>query len=168
MKVKDVMTETPYYCQPETNLGSATELMWNADCGFLPVRSVDGKVVGVVTDRDICMALGTRNRLPGDVKVGEVMSGKVYSCAPDDDIHIALQTMKEGKVRRLPVITKNGSLVGVVSTDDVLLRAESTSLGPQPELSSDEVVRAFRRITQRQIPPFAFKLPALRTGSDFC
>ena len=46
MKVKDVMTETPHYCQPETNLGSATELMWNADCGFLPVRSADGKVVG--------------------------------------------------------------------------------------------------------------------------
>jgi len=168
MKVKDVMTEAPYYCQPETNLGSATELMWNADCGFLPVRSVDGKVVGVVTDRDICVALGTRNRLPGDVTAGEVMSGRVYSCAPDDDIHTALQTMKEGKVRRLPVITKNGTLVGVVSTDDVLLRAESTGLGPQPELSSDEVVRALRRITQRQIPPFAFKLPALRTGSDFC
>jgi len=166
MKVKDVMTEAPYYCQPETNLGSATELMWNADCGFLPVRSVDGKVVGVVTDRDICVALGTRNRLPGDVTAGEVMSGRVYSCAPDDDIHTALQTMKEGKVRRLPVITKNGTLVGVVSTDDVLLRAESTSLGPQPELSSDEVVRAFRRITQRQIPPFAFE--PLRTGSDVC
>ena len=166
MKVKDVMTEAPYYCQPETNLGSATELMWNADCGFLPVRSVDGKVVGVVTDRDICVALGTRNRLPGDVTAGEVMSGRVYSCAPDDDIHTALQTMKEGKVRRLPVITKNGTLVGVVSTDDVLLRAESTGLGPQPELSSDEVVRAFRRITQRQIPPFAFE--PLRTGSDVC
>ena len=148
MRVKDVMTETPYYCQPETNLGSATELMWNADCGFLPVRSADGKVVGVVTDRDICIALGTRNRLPGDVTVGEVMSGKVYSCAPDDDI------------------TKNGTLVGIVSTDDVLLRAESSSLGPQPELSSDEVVRAFRRITQRQIPPFAFQ--PLRTGSDSC
>lgn len=151
MKVKEVMTATPYYCQPETNLGSATELMWNANCGFLPVEGTDGKIVGVVTDRDICVALGTRNLLPGDVTVGEVMSGKLYSCDPDDDIHIALQTMKEGKVRRLPVIAKNGTLVGVVSTDDILLRAEPTSMGKHPELSSDEVVRAYRAINQRKV-----------------
>jgi CBS domain-containing protein len=151
MKVKEVMTGTPSYCQPETNLGSATELMWNANCGFLPVERTDGKIVGVVTDRDICVALGTRNRLPGDVTVGEVMSGTLHSCDPDDDIHIALQTMEEGRVRRLPVIAKDGTLVGVVSTDDILLRAESRSLGKHPELSSDEVVRTYRAIIQRQV-----------------
>lgn len=151
MKVNEVMTATPYYCQSETNLGSATELMWNANCGFLPVESTEGKIVGVVTDRDICVALGTRNLLPGDVTVGEVMSGKIHFCDPDDDIHIALQTMKEGKVRRLPVIAKNGTLVGVVSTDDVLLRAEPTSMGKHPELSSDEVVRVYRAINQRKV-----------------
>jgi len=152
MKVNEVMTGTPYYCQPETNLGSATELMWNANCGFLPVEGADGKVVGVVTDRDISIALGTRNRVAGDVLVGEVMSGKLYSCGPDDDIHIALQTMKESRVRRLPVLAKNGSLIGVVSMDDVLLRAEPTRLGKEPELSTDEVVRTYRAITQRQVP----------------
>lgn len=160
MKVKEVMTATPYYCQPETNLGSATELMWNANCGFLPVEGADGKTVGVVTDRDICVALGTRNRLPGDVTVGEVMSGKLYSCDPDDDIHIALQTMREGKVRRLPVIDKNGTLAGVVSTDDILLRAEPTSMGKHPELSSDEVIRTYRAITQRQVSQVATKTAA--------
>lgn len=160
MKVKEVMTATPYYCQPETNLGSATELMWNANCGFLPVEGANGKTVGVVTDRDICVALGTRNRLPGDVTVGEVMSGKLYSCDPDDDIHIALQTMREGKVRRLPVIAKNGTLAGVVSTDDILLRAEPTSMGKHPELSSDEVIRTYRAITQRQVSQVATKTAA--------
>jgi CBS domain-containing protein len=157
MKVKEVMTATPYYCQPDTNLGSATELMWNANCGFLPVEGADGKIVGVVTDRDICIALGTRNRLPGDVTVGEVMSGKFHSCDPEDDIHIALQTMREGRVRRLPVVAKNGTLVGMISTDDILLRAEPTSMGKHPELSSDEVVRTYRAITQRQVPHVATK-----------
>ena len=76
MKVKEVMMGTPYYCQPETNLGSATELMWKANCGFLPVQTPDGKVIGVITDRDICIALGTRNRLAGDVAVGEVNVGQ--------------------------------------------------------------------------------------------
>jgi CBS domain-containing protein len=160
MKVKEVMMGTPYYCQTETNLGSATELMWNANCGFLPVEAPDGKVIGVVTDRDICIALGTRSRLPGDVAVGEVMSGKLYSSAPDDDIHLALQTMKEGRVRRLPVVAKNGSLVGVISMDDILLRTEPMSLGKEPELSSDEVVRTYRAITQRQVPQVVEKKAA--------
>ena len=152
MKVKEVMMGTPYYCQPETNIGSATELMWNANCGFLPVETAEGKVIGAITDRDICIALGTRSRLAGDVTVGEVMSGKLYSCAPDDDIHVALQTMKDGKVHRLPVIAKNASLAGVISMDDILLRTEPMALGREPELSSDEVVRTYRAITQREVP----------------
>lgn len=157
MRVKEVMMGTPYYCGSQTNLGSATELMWSANCGFLPVEAPDGKVIGVVTDRDICVALGTRSRLAGDIVVGEVMSGKLFSCAPDDDIHIALQTMKDGKVRRLPVIAKDGSLVGVISMDDILLRTEPMSLGKEPELSTDEVVRTYRAITQRQVPQVVAK-----------
>jgi len=152
MKTKEVMTGTPYYCQPETNLGSATELMWNANCGFLPVEAADGKVIGVITDRDICVALGTSGRSSGDVTAAEVMSGKLYSCAPDDDIHVALQTLREAKVRRLPVIAADGSLVGVISIDDIVFRAEPLSLGKEPELSSDEVVRTFRTINQQLVP----------------
>jgi len=151
MKVNELMTRTPYYCQPETNLGSATELMWNANCGFLPVVSAEGNVIGVITDRDICMALGTRNRLAGEVTVAEVMSDKPYSCEPDDDIHMALHTMGKAKVHRLPVIAQNGTLVGVLSMDDILFRAEPTSLGKEPELSSDEVAKTFRLIVQNAL-----------------
>jgi CBS domain-containing protein len=152
MKVKDVMMETPYYCQPETNLGSATELMWNANCGFLPVVGGDGKVAGVITDRDICIALGTRGKLSGEITVGEVMVRKVFSCRPEEDIHRALEAMKDGRVRRLPVISANGTLVGVVSMDDVVLHAEAAGYGKRPELSSEEVVHIFQAITQRPLP----------------
>jgi CBS domain-containing protein len=152
MKVKELMTATPYCCQPETNLGAATELMWNGNCGFLPVVESDGKVFGVVTDRDICIALGTRNRLPGEIKVSEVItSQKLFYCCPDDDVHVALQAMQTGRVRRLPVITHGGALTGIVSMDDILLKAEPMSVGKQPELSSDEVVRTYRAITERQV-----------------
>jgi CBS domain-containing protein len=152
MKVKELMTATPYYCQPETNLGTATELMWKGNCGFLPVVGNDGKVFGVVTDRDICIALGTRNRLPGDIKVSEVItSQKLFYCCPDDDVHVALQAIQTGRVRRLPVITHDGVLAGIVSMDDILLKAEPMAVGKQPELSSDEIVRTYRAITQPQL-----------------
>ncbi len=152
MKVVDVMMGTPYYCRPETNLGVATELMWTGNCGFLPVVQNDGKVIGIITDRDICIALGTRGRPSGEVTVAEVMSPKVCACAPEEDIHAALRAMREGHVRRLPVITREGVLVGVISMDDVLLRAEPPTLGKAPELSSEEIVKTFRAINVRQLP----------------
>ena len=152
MRVVDAMMGTPYRCHPETNLGAATELMWIGNCGFLPVVDQLGGVIGVVTDRDICIALGTGGRPSGAVTAGEVMSGKVFSCAPDDDIHLALRAMRGGQVRRLPVITKAGELVGVISMDEILLRAQPLTLGKTPELSSEEVVQTFQAINARQLP----------------
>jgi len=148
--VKDLMIGTPCYCGPQANLGTATELMWNANCGFLPVLS-DGKLIGVITDRDICIALGTRNCLASQLSVAEVMSGKLYSCAPDDDIRSALQIMGEAKVRRLPVRAQDGALAGVLSMHDILLRAEQPGYGKTPELSRDEVIRTLRSIVRERV-----------------
>src|SRR5215472_16771979 len=103
MKVKEVMMGTPYTCPRESNLGQATELKWKGNCGFLPVTGAEGKVCGVITDRDICIALGTRNKVAGEITVGEVTGDKLHACSPEDEIHLALLTMREGKVRRLPV-----------------------------------------------------------------
>ena len=150
MRVVEIMMGTPYFCRPETNLGSATELMWTGNCGFLPVVGSEGRVVGVITDRDICIALGTRGRPSGEVTVAEVMSNKVYSCAPDDDVRVALGAMREGRVRRLPVVAKEGTLVGVISMDDVLLRAEGSAQAGA--ITSEEVVSAFRAINTHQLP----------------
>lgn len=150
MKVVDMMMGTPYFCRPETNLGSATEMMWTGNCGFLPVVGNEGKVVGVVTDRDICIALGTRGRPSGEVTVADVMSQKVYSCGPDDDVRMALGTMRDGRLRRLPVISKEG-LVGVISMDDILLRADASGAARVGAVSSQEIVDAFRAINTHQL-----------------
>jgi len=152
MKVKDVMTGTPYYSSLQANLGRAAELMWKGNCGFLPVVDAEEKVCGVLTDRDICIALATRNQTAGEVRVEEVAQRKVYACNPEDDIHVALQTMKDGHVRRLPVVDFRGNLAGVVSMDDILLHAEPNSLGNEPELSANEVVRSYRSIMKKDLP----------------
>ena len=143
MKVKDVMTEAPYYCQPETNLGSATELMWNADCGFLPVRSVDGKVVGVVTDRDICIAAATRSLEPARILVRDAMTHDVATCAEDADLRTALHALKERRVRRLPVVNRHDQLVGVLSINDLVSRADCR---PGTGLPGEEFLETLRGI----------------------
>lgn len=157
MKVKEVMTFTPYTCRREANLGQATELMWKGNCGFLPMIGPDGKVCGVITDRDICIALGTSGKLASQITAGEVSGGKLFACSPEDEIHVALLSMREGKVRRLPVIDSDGKAVGVLSMDDLLLRAEPSGSGKIVELSTDEVVRSYRVINQRDLPQVAKK-----------
>ena len=152
MRVKDMMMGTPYFCRPENNLGAATELMWKGNCGFLPVVGSEGNVVGVLTDRDICIALGTRGRPSGDVAVADVMSTKVFSCTQEDLVQLALAAMREGRVRRLPVTNQEGALVGVISMDDLLLRAEAAGVGKTDGIAPEEIVKAFHAINTHQLP----------------
>ena len=72
MKVKEVKMGTPYHIPLDANLGMATELMWKGNCGFLPLADAEKKVCGVITDRDTCVARGTRNQTEGQVLVEEV------------------------------------------------------------------------------------------------
>lgn len=152
MKVKDVMVGTPASCTTETNLGAAVEVLWNQNCGILPVVNEEEKVIGVVTDRDMCIALGTRNRLPGDINVGDVMTKKIFSCKPNDDIRIALTTMAQARVRRLPVVDNDERLEGIVSMDDVVLHSEARSAARPSDLSHNDVVETLKKLCRPELP----------------
>lgn len=150
MRVGDIMVRTPVSCRGDMNLGEAIETMWSRNCGILPVVNEEKKVVGVVTDRDISIALGTRNRLPGEIKVREVATPNVYSCKASDDVRIALQTMASAKVRRLPVLTPAGELEGILSMDDVVFHAETANR--LSELSADHVLKTLREVYSAGVP----------------
>jgi CBS domain-containing protein len=151
MTVKDVMTEQVTTCRPETNLATAVALMWENDCGVLPVLADTGELAGIVTDRDICIALGTRNRLPSEITVREVMETTTLICKATDDIRSALQIMRVAKVRRLPVIGENGLLEGVVSLSDIVLSARRGLLmaGSATGVSNGDLVPALQEICSR-------------------
>ena len=122
------MVRTVKTCSPEMNLAAVAEQLWKAGCGVLPV--VDkGRVLGMITDRDICIALGTRNQKASDVRVRDVTLPKLFYCAPDQDIHAALNTMGAQKVRRLPVIDSRGALEGILCLDDIVLFADEKASG---------------------------------------
>jgi CBS domain-containing protein len=150
MKVGDIMTKPPAYCSPATNLAAAVEILWNHNCGVLPIVDSNEKLVGVVTDRDICVALGTRNRLPSEVTVKDVTSGKIVVCKPDDDLRRALATMAQARVRRLPVIDAAGKLRGILSIDDVVLHTETGGIKRDAELSAEDVVNTLKSVYTRQ------------------
>jgi CBS domain-containing protein len=123
MKIADVMTATPKTCTPDTNLAAAAAAMLDADCGILPIVDPTGRLVGIVTDRDMFIALATRNTLASELTVGEVVPQEVFTCSPDDDVQTALETMKQHSVRRLPVEGFGGTVAGIVSMNDILLAA---------------------------------------------
>jgi CBS domain-containing protein len=113
------MTDQVQCCAPETNLAAAIEIMWNNDCGALPVVE-DGKLVGIITDRDICIALGTRNCAASDVMVRDVESGAVLTCEPENDLYAAMDIMQAAQVRRVPVVDRQGTLQGIVTLNDLI------------------------------------------------
>ncbi|MGE3403483.1 MAG: CBS domain-containing protein, partial [Vicinamibacterales bacterium] len=113
MNVKNVMTSAPRTCTRGTNLAEAAALMLDADCGILPVVDDAGKLVGVVTDRDMYIALATRDTRASQLSVGEVARSPVFTCGPDDDVQSALATMKQHHIRRLPVEGFGGTVAGI-------------------------------------------------------
>jgi CBS domain-containing protein len=150
MKVRDIMTQTAVCCGPETNVGAAVEMLWVHNCGMLPVVDGNQKLIGIVTDRDICIALGTRNRLPGNLTVEEVATTLVFTCKPDDEIHEALGIMAAHRVHRLPVVDDNGVPQGVLSMDDILLHADQNKWEGCCELFSEEVIRCLKKMHGQQ------------------
>ena len=131
-------------CRPETNLAEAVKLMWEGDCGALPVVKSHGKVCGMITDRDICVAVATRGETADRIAVRDVTVGKAYTCAPDDDATVALRTMKSQRVRRLPVVDAEGRLKGIVSVSDMVIRAGAAL--------STEVVNTMASICEHRRP----------------
>lgn len=148
MKVRDIMTTDVSSCRPESTLAEAARAMWDRDCGFLPVVSSEGRVVGVITDRDICMAVATKGRTADRISVGEVTEYKLYTCLAGDDVGAALKTMKTRQVRRLPVVDESGHLTGVVSMNDIVLHANAKRGVPPAE-----VVSALKGICEHRRAP---------------
>ncbi len=153
MKVKDVMTPDAKAIWITESLADAAKEMWEGDCGVLPIIKDGRKVVGMITDRDICMAGAMRERSLAHISVEEVMNRSVYAAEPEEDIEQALKTMREHKVRRLPVLNLEGELEGILSMNDIVLKAKRDN-GKKPRIDYAEIVETYRAICDHT-PPMA-------------
>ena len=124
MKVSDLMTKEVKACSQHDSLNRAAQLMWENDCGAVPIVDADLKVIGMLTDRDICMAAYTKGIALVDASVASVMSREVSICNPSDNISAAAERMRERQIRRLPVVDKNQRLIGILSVSDIARETE--------------------------------------------
>lgn len=110
-------------CHAADTLDVPTKMMWDHDCGCVPVVDPDGCVAGMITDRDVCMAAFTKAKPISQIVVGDVMTTRVVSCKPEDTIALAEHLMRQARVHRLPVVDDAGKLVGILSLNDLALAA---------------------------------------------
>ena len=124
MTVRELQTSNVKTVSPDTDLAVVAKLMWDGDCGAVPVVTDDRKVVGMITDRDICIAAATRSRPPAEIRASEVIGNNgIHAVKPDDDVRVALRTMRKHRVRRLPVVDQQQRLTGIVSINDLAMNA---------------------------------------------
>jgi CBS domain-containing protein len=103
------------------------QVMWESDCGFLPVVDSQQRLVGVITDRDICMAAYTKGVPLGGARVANAMSADVYSCSPHATLDYVEELMRTHRIRRVPVVDAEGRLVGVITLTDLARYARAKS-----------------------------------------
>jgi len=140
MKVEELMTTDVGACRPFDTVDRSAKVMWERDCGAVPVVDQEGRAVAMLTDRDICMAALTQGRALGEIHVSSAMSRRLWSCRPQDDVKDAERVMRAHQVRRLPVVDADGKLLGLLSISDLARAAMSpkgTRAKKKPVAASD-------------------------------
>jgi len=119
MKCRDIMTKYLKMIHPDSTVKDAVQIMKDLNCGVVPVVGTNNEIMGIVTDRDITIYTVLNNKDPEKTKVSEFMSKPVITCKADDDIDLAIEKMKNNKIRRIPIVDDNNRVIGIISLGDV-------------------------------------------------
>ena len=139
------MTRDVRACTIHDSLNAAARIMWDHDCGCAPVVDAHGRLAGIVTDRDICMAAYTQGLPLEAIPVERVMSARVISCARGDDLETAHRLMRTHEIHRIPVADSRGRLAGILSLSDVINHSRGDSAAPSEAVEIAATISAIRR-----------------------
>jgi len=148
MHVKELMTHPVVTCQIGDHLDVPARLMWEYDCGIIPVVGAEGRIEGVITDRDITMAALTKGQRLDQLPVAEAMAKHLLVIHPDESVETAERLMRDGQVRRLPVVDNAGRPMGMLSLNDL---ARLTSRAKKSAVDH-ELVQTLAAICQPRTP----------------
>ncbi len=126
MTCSEVMTKNPKTCAPTDFVEKAAQLMKSEDVGPIPIVGSDGKLEGIITDRDIVLNVVAEGQDPKTTKLADVMSTDLITCTAEGDIEETLELMEDNQVRRIPVVDASGLLVGIISQADIATRLDDS------------------------------------------
>lgn len=153
MLIRELSPSYVASCHPDTTLTEAASLMREHDCGILPVVDGSYKVLGVLTDRDICMAVTRRDVLASALRAQDVMSTTLHAIGAGDTAAQALRIMRKHHVRRLPITAPDGVLEGIVSLNDLFLAAKPLGGSQLGSPSHEDLIQTMKAIcTHPSVP----------------
>lgn len=152
MKIEHLMTSDVRTCGPNDNLSFVAQAMWDGDCGCLPVIDPERRVVGMITDRDVCMAAHLRGTPLWGITVAEVMARVVYACRSSEKIGVAVALMTEHRLRRLPVVDEHGRLAGLITLSSLAHSATGKDKKKHSRVDSEDVAGLLAAITSPRLP----------------
>jgi CBS-domain-containing membrane protein len=152
MNARQLMTRDVVTCAPDDPLSHAARLMWENDIGCLPVVGLGGKLVGMLTDRDVCMAAYTRDRPLSELPVSGAMAEVVHACSEDEPLEKVAALMRDHQVHRVPVTDWAQRVVGVVSLNDIAQRVDPATEAPADDLSAAALARTLAAIMAPRTP----------------
>jgi CBS domain-containing protein len=139
MKIGDLMTRQVASVRATDSTAVAARLMWDCDCGALPVLDDDGRAIAMITDRDICMAALMRDRAPSAIPVSDAMSRDLQSSGPDDSVASAEQLMRAHQIRRIPILDRERRPIGLLSLADIVRATDRQKGRASREVAPEEV-----------------------------
>jgi CBS domain-containing protein len=139
-------------CQPDDTLRTAARIMCESDRGCVPVVDEWNRVVGMLTDRDICVAAYRHNQPLAELRVASVMATRIFACAPGESLGKAEAIMRDHQVRRLPVVSPVGELLGLLSLTDIAREADRERGQPVREVTWTEVGYTLLSVTRTCAP----------------
>jgi len=148
MRVQEIMTPAPATCGMHETADKAAQLMWDHDCGVVPIVNDQRRVVAVVTDRDLCMAALFQGKPLSHIPIDSCMASNLIVCHPEDDVAKAERLMSERQVKRVPVVNTEGTLVGILSVGDVARQFSQKLNGNGPAYLAEELVHTVAAISQ--------------------
>lgn len=155
MQVQEIMSRNPVTCRATDTLNTPAKLMWEHDCGSVPVLDDDGKLVGMVTDRDICMAAYTKGVPLHAITVANAMAREVFTCRTGDSIEAAERLMSEKQIRRIPVMDGDNRPAGILSVGDIARYATSGKKSASTEHDFVETLAGISKPRPRPEPSMA-------------
>ena len=152
MKVAQVMRQEVKTCHLQDTLNTAAEAMWDHDCGCVPVVDTEGHVIGMITDRDVCMAAYTQGRPLRALRVQDAMSKTVWACRAEDTVADAERIMRANQVHRLPVVDAGDRLIGILSLNDLAQEAGDEVGAKKREITFVEIGETLEAICKPRAP----------------
>lgn len=149
MVVDELMTRDVHTCRPHDSLAEVAGTLWDHDCGCAPVVDAEGRVVAMITDRDICMAAYTRGLPLGAMRVASAASRGVIAAHKGQDVEAAELLMRKHRVRRLPVVDAMGKPVGILSLNDLARRSHQAD-HRHGGLSAESIVSTLATVGERR------------------